>query len=87
MIVTLYTTIGCHLCEQAEAILAVLQSEGSIHHVLSVDIATDEELVLQYGIRIPVVKLADGQNSGDNELGWPFSEQDVRRFLEIPDHG
>ena len=38
-----------------------------------IDIATDEALTAEYGIRIPVVKNpADGA-----ELNWPFSRDDV----------
>jgi hypothetical protein len=40
-----------------------------------VDISSDVDLVRQYGIRIPVLKRADGA-----ELGWPFDALDVERF-------
>jgi len=45
-----------------------------------VDISDSDALIEQYGIRIPVFKFKDSKY----ELGWPFSEQQFRRFLENP---
>jgi len=39
----------------------------------SVDISTDEELVILYGIRIPVIR----NPAKDKELGWPFQLEDL----------
>ena len=58
----LYTTAGCHLCEQAEDILYRCKAVFS-----AVDIADDADLIRRYGVRIPVVADAAGR-----ELGWPF---------------
>ncbi len=59
----LYTTSGCHLCEQAEALLEQAGLAFS-----RVDIADDAILLERYGIRIPVVRRLDtGQ-----ELDWPI---------------
>ena len=67
----LYTTSGCHLCEQAEAIL-----EQGGHFFTAVDIANDLSLLEHYGVRIPVVK----DNSG-RELVWPFDGTQLKQFL------
>ncbi len=68
----LYGTEFCHLCEQAEA---VLHAAGvSVDHV---DIAEDDALLEKYGTRIPVVLREDN----GAELGWPFDEAAVRRFI------
>lgn len=70
----LYTTAGCHLCEQAEALLAAagrLPGRG----LTLVDIAGDPALVERYGVRIPVLAAAVG------ELAWPFDGEDLARFL------
>jgi len=68
----LYGTTFCHLCEQAEA---VLQAVGiAAEHI---DIAEDDALLEKYGVRIPVVKREDT----GAELGWPFDEAAVRRFI------
>ena len=70
MSLTLYTSPGCHLCEQAEEILDYLGVAFT-----PVDISTDVDLVRQYGVRIPVL-----QRSDKAELGWPFDSLDVERF-------
>ncbi|MCI5106261.1 MAG: glutaredoxin family protein [Pseudomonadales bacterium] len=72
LVLILYTTAGCHLCEQAAAMLEYLQGMHDFR-VEPVDIASDEALVDQYGIRIPVVR-RQGQ---DREVGWPFEPEDV----------
>lgn len=55
----LYTTLGCHLCERLEAELARL---GVANIELErIDIADDEALVKCYGVRIPVLADAAGQ--------------------------
>jgi glutaredoxin len=68
----LYTTAGCHLCEQAAAMLEYLQGRHKFS-VEAVDIASDEALVDQYGIRIPVVQRKGQQQ----EVGWPFEPEDL----------
>jgi glutaredoxin len=72
----LYTTAGCHLCEQAEELLQQLQQHHSIT-VQAVDISSDEELVELYGVRIPVVKNSDN----NRELGWPFGLDELVRIV------
>tara|TARA_B100001105_G_C22396568_1_gene447024 strand:- start:2362 stop:2592 length:231 start_codon:yes stop_codon:yes gene_type:complete len=70
-----YTSVGCHLCEQAEELLAELPKSLEFE-VESVDIGTDAALVSLYGIRIPVVKNKD---SGA-EISWPFTLEDLRNL-------
>ncbi len=70
-----YTSVGCHLCEQAEELLTELPKSLEFE-VESVDIGTDAALVSLYGIRIPVVKNKD---SGA-EIGWPFTLEDLRNL-------
>lgn len=76
----LYTTSGCHLCEQARQLveeeLARPENTGR-WQLVSRDIADDETLMERYGIRIPVVRRADD----DEELGWPFDGQALAAFL------
>jgi len=62
----LYGTLGCHLCEQAQALIGTSQRDvGELRYV---DIASDDQLVESYGVRIPVVK----HSVTGEELGWPF---------------
>ncbi|MCL7940678.1 glutaredoxin family protein [Halomonas sp. ATCH28] len=55
----LYTTLGCHLCEQLEAVLATLCAER--YRLERVEISGDDELVACYGVRIPVLVDEAGQ--------------------------
>lgn len=71
-----YTTVGCHLCEQAEELLEQLARECDLA-LTAVDISSDEQLVEQYGVRIPVVK----HPGTGGELGWPFGLADLRDLL------
>lgn len=74
--VRLYTTAGCHLCEQAASLLAAMAAEGGIE-VIEQEIAGSATLLERYGDRIPVVSLEEG----GAELGWPFDGESLRRFL------
>jgi glutaredoxin len=51
--VILYTRVGCHLCEDAEAVLRRLRAERPFELRL-VDIDRDPELADRYGVRVPV---------------------------------
>ena len=68
MTVVLYTTLGCHLCDQARDLLLTVNPEIDIH---AVDIA----LIAEYGERIPVLR------HGDRELAWPFGLLDIQALL------
>lgn len=72
-----YTTLGCHLCEQAEALLMPLLLDRRFSTEM-VEICDSDELMERYGIRIPVLRRAD---SGA-EIGWPFDAQSLRQFLK-----
>lgn len=74
MVIKLYGTTFCHLCEEAEAILQMLGVEAEY-----VDIADDDDLVEKYGVRIPVLQRMDT----GAELGWPFDTEGVVGFLEL----
>ena len=80
MKVNFFTTLGCHLCDQALALLRNIEASGFAIVINEIEIADDNALVEKYGIRIPVV-LIDG---GDNDLGWPFTEEELQKFLEHP---
>ncbi|HZN42248.1 MAG TPA: glutaredoxin family protein, partial [Actinomycetota bacterium] len=59
--VVLYSRAGCHLCDVArEVVLA--QRERLGFEFQEIDIEADEELELEYGIRIPVVEV-DGEEA------------------------
>jgi hypothetical protein len=52
VLITLYSTEGCHLCEQAYSLLV---EAGVQEHVQVIDIAFDDVLFSRYGVTIPVV--------------------------------
>jgi glutaredoxin len=57
--VVLYARQGCHLCDEARAVIEdVRAAEGFEFH--EIDIERDDELLRDYGIRIPVVAV-DGE--------------------------
>jgi glutaredoxin len=59
--VVLYTRPGCHLCDVArEAVLSLRQRSGFAFD--EIDIEGDDELELEYGIRIPVIEV-DGEEA------------------------
>lgn len=70
----LYGTTGCHLCDQAEALLQTAAGARALAWRY-VDIALDDALVARYGTRIPVLCTPDGR-----ELDWPFSLLDILRL-------
>jgi glutaredoxin len=60
--VTLYTRAGCHLCEEAEAVL-----DGLGIAFARVDIERDDELFKRYLERIPVLAV-DGEEVCELEV-------------------
>ena len=71
----LFGTLGCHLCEVADALLMPFVEHGLL--VELVDIAEREDWVEQYGLRIPVLR----RNDTGAELNWPFDAEQVVTFL------
>ena len=68
----LYSTLGCHLCDDAQVILShltkVLLFEGLEWVYEVIDISEDAGLFKCYGVRIPVLHY-DG---AEVDLAWPF---------------
>ena len=73
-IVTLYHTDGCHICEQAEALLK--QTPLSYQKV---DIMSDQRLIDLYSCTIPVLK-STAENHESVVLYWPFSLEQLQTF-------
>lgn len=76
----LYTTAGCHLCEQAKTVLWPVVSQFQLS-LREVDIAENDEMIARYGLRIPVVARTDG----GEELDWPFTTEQVARLMHATD--
>ena len=73
--VILYSKPGCHLCDDAEALLGRLKRRHQFS-LDKVDITSDPALFRQYDIRIPVI-VVDGQH----EIDAPIGEEELRRLL------
>ncbi|UJF18090.1 glutaredoxin family protein [Vibrio sp. SS-MA-C1-2] len=84
MKLALYSTDGCHLCEQA---YSLIEQAGIASLVEVIDIAFDDELFSRYGVTIPVVAyFPDNQQQtsfthSQNELGWPFDYPQLIQWL------
>ena len=61
MKVEFFTRPGCHLCDEARAVLVAEQARTSFE-LQEVDIESDDALIRSYGLRIPVVVL-DGEEA------------------------
>lgn len=75
MVLTLYTGADCHLCEQAEAIVAPLAAARGLT-LIKVDISSEPTLFERYRTTIPVLSV------NTEEKGWPFTAGQVARLLE-----
>lgn len=72
MSLTLFSTDGCHLCEQA---WTLLEQTGLSKVTVLEDIINDERWLAAYAVRIPVLRHKDGR-----ELDWPFNAADIIAF-------
>lgn len=72
----LFGTLGCHLCEIAEAELLPMVEHGLL--VELIDISESEAMFDTYGLRIPVLRRVDT----GSELDWPFDAGQVVAFLQ-----
>lgn len=68
-------TLGCHLCELAEAELMPLVEHGL--QVELIDIAEHPSLFDSYSLYIPVLRRTDT----GAELRWPFNIDQVVAFV------
>lgn len=68
----LHGTDGCHLCEEAAALLQAAAVDFQER-----DIIDDPAALQRYAIRIPVVQ----HSASGAELGWPFDADTLTAFL------
>lgn len=73
----LYERVGCHLCEETALELDRLIGPDGYAHV---DIEADDDLLLRYGHRIPVIAV-----DGEDRLEVPITVPDLRELLDIRD--
>ncbi len=70
----LYERDGCHLCEEARVLLDEMIG---MDRYARVDIEADDDLVLRFGFRIPVITL-----DGVDRLEAPVERGDIRDLAE-----
>ena len=68
----LYSTWGCHLCEQAEQLLLQAGVAGAVDII---DIVDDPAAFERYRVHIPVLKV------NEQELFWPFDLAQIQQLL------
>jgi glutaredoxin-like protein DUF836 len=69
----LYERDGCHLCEEARVLLDDMLGSDAYTRV---DIEANDDLVLRYGFRIPILAL-----DGVDRLDGPITAPDLRLIL------
>jgi len=75
MTLLLFGTLGCHLCEEADIIVAACDKKNIL--IENIDIAEYEQWQDKYAIRIPVLY----HPATEKELGWPFTQMQVQTFI------
>jgi glutaredoxin len=73
--VLLYGKPGCHLCDDARAVIARVCAEAGTSYV-EVDITTDPALLKTYGVQIPVTFV-----DGEQHDFWRVDENRLRAAL------
>ena len=79
--VNLYSTDGCHLCEQA---LALLSATHPNIKVTVLDIMDNPKWLEDFQIRIPVLEKNTAKNlktHSKQQLYWPFDQNQLSDFL------
>ena len=75
--VVLYSRPGCHLCDDARAVLRQVRATLPFD-LREVDIETSDALLGEYGLRIPVVVI-DGEEAFEYEVDAAELESMLRR--------
>ena len=77
MVLTIYSRPGCHLCDDMKAVVARVARDIVPHvTVTEIDISTDPDLELRYGLDIPVL-LVDGKKAAK----YRVTEEELRRLV------
>jgi hypothetical protein len=71
-------TVGCHLCDLAEAIVQKIAPALGASFT-KIDIASNEQLIEEFGMKIPVLRSTADK---DQTLSWPFDQQQLIHWIE-----
>ncbi|HEX4759712.1 MAG TPA: glutaredoxin family protein [Thermoleophilaceae bacterium] len=77
--VTLYGKPGCHLCDEARAVVAEVRRERPFE-LIEVDITFDPGINRRYAERIPVLEL-----NGEEVFEFVVEPEELRRRLDRVD--
>jgi hypothetical protein len=75
-IFTLYSSEGCHLCEEA-LVMCLAQMPAINLEVIDIVDAEKPELIDLYGVHIPVLEKV----SDKTKLFWPFNAEQITELL------
>lgn len=75
VVVEVYTREGCHLCEEAEALV---EAEAGRARIRRIDIDQDPALHDRYHIRVPVI-VVDGREVAEGQVSPGTVRRAVRR--------
>jgi hypothetical protein len=72
---TLFSTDGCHLCEEAQTLLVEYMAAhpNLVFRLDRIEIADHPQLLERYGTSIPVAR----NEASGIELSWPFTADDL----------
>jgi hypothetical protein len=74
----LYSSEGCHLCEQALDLFTQVTNQEVVKVIDIVDNELNEiNLVELYGVHIPVLE----RLSDNTKLFWPFNIEQIKTFI------
>jgi len=75
----LYSSEGCHLCEQALVLIGNVIPDHQIKviDIIDSDIEGEKNLVQLYGVHIPVLE----RLSDNTMLFWPFEQSQVVELI------
>ena len=78
--IRLLGTEGCHLCEQAKALLlAALKDRHPPMEVEFIDIIDEPLLYERFSTQIPVLEVTDF----NPPLRWPFDIGEIKEYLKL----
>jgi len=83
----LYSSQGCHLCEQALTLCLMVLPNEQINQIDIIDQETvdheSQTLVELYGVHIPVIEKLNSESSTVNEkLFWPFTLEQLTQLTQ-----
>ncbi|AOW75424.1 hypothetical protein A3Q34_00125 [Colwellia sp. PAMC 20917] len=75
----LYSSAGCHLCEQAAELIVDIIPDHQIKvvDIIDDDTSSENNLVKLYGVHIPVLE----RLSDNTLLFWPFEQSQVVELI------